>query len=85
MISLNASGFSITLLKASLELLKAINAPVSAVGWPQIYSSFQPYQGDRVIASAAPQQVIQDVSGPKREFYLSHFETNLCLTKLPPS
>lgn len=38
MTSLDASGFSITLLNANLDLLEAIDYPTSAVGWPRSIS-----------------------------------------------
>lgn len=53
MTSLDASGFSITLLKATPEILAAIDAPTSAIGWPQTASNFQPYTGKQVLEGAA--------------------------------
>ena len=55
MTSLDASGFSITLLKASSEMLAAVDASTSAVGWPQTASNFQPYSGRQILDSAEEQ------------------------------
>lgn len=49
MTSLDASGFSITLLKATSEILGAIDASTSAIGWPQTASNFNPYSGKQVL------------------------------------
>lgn len=68
MTSLDASGFSITLLKIDPDVLPALDAATSAVGWGQSFCNFQKYEGTRVEESktnAASGTVPS--SGPKGE------------------
>lgn len=48
MTSLDASGFSITLLGIKDDALSALDATTSAIGWGQSFSSFQAYNGKRL-------------------------------------
>lgn len=48
MTSLDASGFSITLLRVNPDVLLALDAATSAAGWCQAFSNFQVYNGARV-------------------------------------
>ncbi|KAM6507060.1 hypothetical protein FALCPG4_018450 [Fusarium falciforme] len=51
MTSLDASGFSITLLKATPEMLDAIDDATTAVGWPRSIATPRAIVGNRVIKS----------------------------------
>lgn len=66
MTSLDASGFSITLLKVSPDALAALDTATSAVGWGQAFANFQKYDGTRVEESQ-PKETNGTVpsSGPK--------------------
>lgn len=75
MTSLDASGFSITLLKASPDSLLALDAATSAVGWGQSFSNFQAFTGNRIeesrngvsngtVPSSGPKGLCPDCNGP---------------------
>lgn len=51
MTSLDASGFSITLLKATPDMLEAIDDPTTAVGWPRSCANPAAINGKQVVDS----------------------------------
>jgi triose/dihydroxyacetone kinase / FAD-AMP lyase (cyclizing) len=57
MTSLNAAGFSLTLLNATSEMVAHIDGPTTAIGWPTSYVSIQPRTGVRVIAEEQSQNL----------------------------
>ncbi|EEY21666.1 dihydroxyacetone kinase [Verticillium alfalfae VaMs.102] len=67
MTSLDASGFSVTILKATDEIIASLDSPTTAIGWPQTYSAFKPYTGERVLESASEKSSdhTSKASGPK--------------------
>ncbi|KAM5344194.1 hypothetical protein ACJ41O_012731 [Fusarium nematophilum] len=67
MTSLDASGFSITLLKATPDILEAIDHPTSAVGWPQTGSDSPEINGSRIVNSLleTAHRATTESSGPK--------------------
>ncbi|RXG41322.1 hypothetical protein VDGE_09648 [Verticillium dahliae] len=67
MTSLDASGFSITILKATDEIIASLDSPTTAIGWPQTYSAFKPHTGERVLESAFEKSSdnTSKASGPK--------------------
>lgn len=69
MTSLDASGFSITLLKATPEMLEAIDDPTTAVGWPRSFANPAAINGKQVVDSkreTSPRPSF-DSTGPKSE------------------
>lgn len=69
MTSLDASGFSITLLKATPEMLEAIDEPTSAVGWPRSVANPAAFHGKQIVNT--PMETLSrstfDNTGPKSE------------------
>ncbi|KAI6778149.1 uncharacterized protein J7T54_007195 [Emericellopsis cladophorae] len=51
MTSLDACGFSVTILKATDEMIASLDSPTTAIGWLQTYSAFKPYTGKRVVTT----------------------------------
>ncbi|KAF4459486.1 dihydroxyacetone kinase [Fusarium albosuccineum] len=67
MTSLDASGFSITLLKATPDTIAAIDDQTTAVGWPQSIASSPESSSKRIVdtpTKATPKPAIES-SGPK--------------------
>jgi hypothetical protein len=67
MTSLNASGFSITLLKSDREMLDAIDAPTTAVGWPRSIATATSDQIPANTINGSSNAPLPDLGGPKGE------------------
>ena len=69
MTSLDASGFSITLLKATPDMLEAIDDPTTAVGWPRSISNPAAVNGHQFVDSVqeTSPKTTSDSTGPRSE------------------
>ena len=70
MTSLDAAGFSITLLKATPDMVAALDKPTTAVGWPQAAGNYQKYHGAQVIETShePTSEAPPKATGPKSLF-----------------
>jgi dihydroxyacetone kinase len=57
MTSLNAPGFSITLLNATSQMLKYLEAPASAIGWSQNTSGAKRPKGQQAVYEEESKQL----------------------------
>lgn len=82
MTSLDASGFSVTLLKATPLMLDSLDAGTSAIGWPKVATNFLPYEGKQVIDGAVAQSGSHKPvsSGPTGMNHLSLHPENIMIS-----